>query len=79
VDFIAKKLCKSVGEIIDGSIAYLEPEGGDTVEVHTNDHNKHLLIVSQGQAKAILKDKKVILNKDESLLMDGKNSTFSME
>ena len=71
VNFNAKKLFESLGEIIDGSIAYLEPQGGGPIEVHTHEHN-HLFIVTKGQAKIILGDKEMILNKDESFLVDGK-------
>lgn len=71
VNFNAKKLFGSLGEIIDGSIAYLEPHGGGPIEVHTHEHN-HLFVVTQGQAKIILGDKEVILNKDESFLVRGK-------
>lgn len=71
VDFNAKKFFESLGEIIDGSIAYVEPQGGDPVEVHTSEHN-HLFIVTQGQVGIILGEKEVVLNKDESFLAYGK-------
>jgi len=71
VNFNAKKLFENLGEIIDGSIAYLESQGGGPVELHTHEHN-HLFIVTKGQAKIILGDKEMTLNKDESFLVDGK-------
>ena len=71
VNFNAKKLFENLGEIIDGSIAYLEPQGGGPIEVHTHEH-KHLFIVTKGQAKIILGDEEMILNKEESFLVDGK-------
>ena len=33
--FLAKKLFGNCGEIIDGAIAYLEPDGGGPVKLHT--------------------------------------------
>ena len=37
VNFLAKKLFGEIGEIIDGSIAYLQPNGGGPDELHTHD------------------------------------------
>ena len=34
-NFLAKKLFGSVGEIIDGSIAYIDLQGGGPIEKHT--------------------------------------------
>lgn len=50
VNFLAKKLFENSGEIIDGSIAYIEPNGGGPSTPHTHKHN-HLFIVVSGEAK----------------------------
>ena len=70
VNFEAKKLFDAVGEIIDGSIAYIAPEGGGPTEVHTHEHN-HLFIVTEGEAKALLGDREVIIKKNEAFLVEG--------
>ena len=71
VNFEAKKLFGSVGEIIDGSIAYMNLNGGGPTEAHTHEHN-HLFIVVKGEAKIKLADEELILRKDESFLVQGK-------
>lgn len=71
VDFKAKKLFGNVGNIIDGSIAYIDLNGGGPAEQHTHEHN-HLFIVTKGEAKIRLADDEVILKKDESFLVEGK-------
>lgn len=68
--FLAKKLFDDMGQLIDGSIAYLEPNGGGPLEVHTHEHN-HLFIVIDGEAKVLLGEKEVIVKKDESFLVEG--------
>ncbi len=70
VNFRAKKLFGDVGRIIDGSVAYLEPNGGGPTEAHTHRHN-HLFIVTQGEAKIIMGDKEVIVKENESYLVPG--------
>lgn len=70
VNFLAKKLFGETGEIIDGSIAYLQPNGGGPAELHTHEHN-HLFIVTKGEAKILLGDKEIIVKKDESFLLKG--------
>lgn len=70
INFLAKKLFADVGEIIDGSIAYLKQQGGGPVENHTHEHN-HLFIVTQGEAKILLGKETVIVRKDESYLVKG--------
>lgn len=35
INFLAKKLFWDCGEIINGSIVYLEPNGGGPAELHT--------------------------------------------
>ena len=71
VNFEAKRLFGSVGQIIDGSIAYITLEGGGPREQHTHEHD-HLFIVVQGEAVARLGEERIIIHKDESLLVDGK-------
>ncbi len=71
VNFEAKKLFGNVGEIIDGSIAYINLKGGGPLEQHTHEHN-HLFIVVQGEAIVMLGDEKKIIHKDEAYLVEGK-------
>lgn len=71
VNFKAKKLFGEMGTIIDGSIAYIDLNGGGPMELHTHEHN-HLFIVTKGEAKIKLADREIILKKDESFLVDGK-------
>lgn len=70
VNFEAKKLFGNVGEIMDGSIAYLNLQGGGPTEKHTHEHN-HLFIVVKGSAKVLLGEEEVIINQDESFLVKG--------
>lgn len=71
VNFKAKKLFAEMGEIIDGSIAYMDLNGGGPTEPHTHEHN-HLFIVVKGEAKLLLGNEVVILRKDQSYLVEGK-------
>ena len=68
--FLAKKLFGAVGEIIDGSITYLEKGGGGPLEPHSHEHN-HLFIVVRGEAKVMLNDKPVIVKENESYYVKG--------
>lgn len=70
VKFLAKKLFGNVGEIIDGSIAYLDKQGGGPLENHTHEHN-HLFIVVEGEAKIILREEIIIIKENESFLVNG--------
>ncbi len=70
IHFLAKKLFNNAGEIIDGSIAYLEPNGGGPLKIHTHEHH-HLFIVTQGEAKIILGEKEMVLKENESYLVPG--------
>lgn len=70
VNFLAKKLFGNCGEIIDGAIAYLEPEGGGPVHLHTHTHN-HLFIVIQGEARILLGDEEKTVHAHESFLVKG--------
>lgn len=71
VGFKAKKLFCFDNKGIDGSVAYIDKNGGGPTEKHIHEHN-HLFIVTQGRAKVLLDDKVVVINKDESFLVDGK-------
>ncbi|MGN1015150.1 MAG: cupin domain-containing protein [Butyricicoccus sp.] len=70
VAFQAKKLFGEMGQIMDGAIAYMEPNGGGPTEPHTHAHN-HLFIVTQGEAKICMGDQTVIVGTNESYLVDG--------
>ncbi len=70
INFEAKKLFDSVGEIIDGSVAYLSLNGGGPVEKHTHPHS-HLFIVTRGEAKVLLDDEEIVIKKDEAFLVNG--------
>ncbi len=70
VNFEAKKLFDNMGEIIDGSIAYINMKGGGPTEQHTHDHD-HLFIVVKGEAKALLEDNEVLIHQDEAFLVKG--------
>jgi len=70
VNFFAKKLFDNAGEIIDGSIAYLEANGGGPTELHTHEHH-HLFIVIHGEAKVVFSDRHVIIHENESFLVQG--------
>jgi len=71
INFLAKKLFAGMGEIIDGSIAYLDENGGGPTELHTHVHN-HLFIVVKGEAKVQYAEHEVIIKENDSYLVDGK-------
>lgn len=62
VNIHAKKLFGEMGRIVDGSVAYIELNGGGPTELHTHEHN-HLFIVTEG-AKFVdyLKKKEIKTN-----------------
>ena len=70
IHFLAKKLFSDCGEIIDGSIAYLEKGGGGPTSLHTHEHN-HLFIVVSGQARVELDGEIRIVDANESFLVNG--------
>lgn len=70
INFLAKKLFGNCGEIIDGSIAYLEANGGGPVNLHTHEHS-HLFIVIEGQAKVLMDGIEKLVNPNESILVEG--------
>ena len=75
VNHQAKKLFGAVGEIIDGSIAYITLQGGGPTEKHTHEHN-HLFIVTEGEDKVLLGEETVLIHKDEAFLVPGKIPHF---
>ena len=70
IDFKAKKLFGKQGEIIDGAIAYIEPNGGGPIELHTHSHD-HLFIVVKGQAKILQGSEEIVVKENQSYLVNG--------
>ena len=70
MNFRAKKLFGEMGRIIDGSIAYIDLDGGGPTELHIHEHN-HLFIVTEGEARIQLGDETVIIHTDEAYLVEG--------
>ena len=70
VNFEAKKLFGSMGQIMDGSIAYIRAKGGGPTEQHTHEHD-HLFIVVRGEAKVLLDKEEVIIPENEAFLVKG--------
>ncbi len=70
INFEAKRLFGSMGQIIDGSIAYISLKGGGPTEQHTHEHD-HLFIVVKGEAKVLLDDGEIIIPQDEAFLVKG--------
>ena len=70
VGFLAKKLFGEMGKILDGSVAYIEPNGGGPDQMHTHAHD-HLFVVVKGEAEICLEDQKIHLKKDEAFLVKG--------
>jgi Mannose-6-phosphate isomerase len=70
IHFSAKKLFDKCGEIMNGSVAYLEPDGGGPTELHTHEYD-HLFIVIKGEAKVVFDNKIHIIRENESFLVKG--------
>lgn len=70
VSFEARKLFENVGQIIDGSIAYIGANGGGPTEPHTHAHD-HLFIIVKGEARLLLGEETLILRQDEAFLVKG--------
>ncbi len=68
--FSAKKLFDENGKIKWGAIAYIEKGGGGPEGNHVHSDN-HIFIVVDGEAKVILGDKEIIVQKNKSLFVDG--------
>lgn len=71
VNFKAKKLFGEMGQIMDGSLAYMDLNGGGPTQNHTHEHD-HLFIVTEGEARICLGDREEILKKEETFLVDGR-------
>lgn len=56
VNFLAKNLFGACGQIVNGAIAYLAPDGGGPVTPHTH-ATDHLFIVTQEKPKCCWTDK----------------------
>lgn len=69
--FKAKKLEEEIkGTISDCSVAYIEPNGGGPEPGHTHIHD-HFFIVAEGTATIKMGQEKLIINKDESIIIPG--------
>ncbi len=71
IGFEALKLFGKNGNIIDGSLAYIQPGGGGPIELHTHAHD-HLFAVIEGEAKILLDKEVIVIKKGESFLVDGR-------
>lgn len=70
VNFHAKNLFGETGQIINGSIAYIDLNGGGPTTKHTHEHN-HLFIVTEGEARVEFEDETVTIHKNEAYLAKG--------
>lgn len=70
IGFLAKELFGAVGEIKNGSIAYLEVGGGGPTQQHTHAHD-HLFIVVQGRARVLLANEEKLIKQNESFVVKG--------
>ncbi len=69
--FKAKKIDHAIeGQILNSSVAYIEPGGGGPEPSHTHEHD-HYFIVIEGCATIKLGNKKILVNSDESILVRG--------
>ena len=70
VNFLAKNLFGACGQIVNGAIAYLAPDGGGPVTPHTH-ATDHLFIVTQGEAKVLLDGQERIIRENEAFIVKG--------
>ena len=70
INFSAIKLFENIGEIVDGSIAYLEKDGGGPTEFHAHDHN-HVFIVIKGEIIIKTNDHEIVVKENSSMLVNG--------
>lgn len=70
VNFLAKNLFGACGQIVNGAIAYLAPDGGGPVTPHTH-ATDHLFIVTQGEAKVLLDGQERIICENEAFVVKG--------
>ena len=67
VNFLAKNLFGACGQIVNGAIAYLAPDGRGPVPPPT----PHLFIVTQGEAKVLLDGQERIIRENEAFVVKG--------
>ena len=67
VNFLAKNLFGACGQIVNGAIAYLAPDGGGPVTPHTH-ATDHLFIVTQGEAKVLLDGQERIIGSTSGII-----------
>ena len=70
VNFLAKQLFGSCGEIENVAVAHLQPNGGGPTTQHSHTHS-HLFIVTKGEAKVLLGNDVHIIHENESFLIEG--------
>lgn len=70
IAFLAKKLFGECGRIIDGSVAYIEPDGGGPAHPHTHEHS-HLFIVVSGEIVIRTPEENLVVRSNESSLVRG--------
>lgn len=69
--FKAKKLIGKIkGEILDCSIAYIEPHGGGPEPSHAHLHD-HFFIVVEGVATIKIGEEKISVGMNESIIVSG--------
>mgnify|MGYP001540146055 FL=1 len=68
--FLAINLFGACGQIVNGAIAYLAPDGGGPVTPHTH-ATDHLFIVTQGEAKVLLDGQERIIRENEAFVVKG--------
>lgn len=69
--FKAKKIFGQItGDILDCSVAYIEPKGGGPEPSHIHWHD-HFFVVVEGCATIRLGDEKVNVSQDQSILVKG--------
>lgn len=78
VNFLAKNLFGACGQIVNGAIAYLAPDGGGPVTPHTH-ATDHLFIVTQGEAKVLLDGQERIIRENEAFIVKRRYSPLRME
>lgn len=70
--FLAKQLfanCEE-GKILNGFVAYLDPNGGGPEPPHTHSQD-HLFIVTEGCITFKVADREIVVKKDNSLYVKG--------
>lgn len=70
VDYFKKDLFGDCGEVLNGAVSYIYPNGGGPFEQHTHD-NDHLVVIVRGQAKVLLADTFYIIHENESYIVKG--------